>query len=86
MSLDQIRTFVAVAEEGSLRRASERLHVSQPPLTRQIAALEDELGARLFERNARGMKLVDAGAVFLEHARRILAEIETARDRVRLSR
>ena len=83
MSLDQIRSFVAVAEEGSMRRAAERLHISQPPLTRQIARLEDELGAKLFARTPRGMRVLDAGAAFLVHARRILDEVERARVAVR---
>jgi DNA-binding transcriptional LysR family regulator len=79
MSLEQLETVVAIAEEGALTRAARRLHISQPPLTRRLRALEDELGALLFERSARGMTPTPAGAAFLPRARAILASVEAAR-------
>lgn len=82
MSLAQIETFVTVAETGNLTRASERLRIAQPALSRQIRSLEDELGASLFARTPRGMRLLPDGLRFLEHARRILAEIDAARGAV----
>lgn len=78
VSLSQIRYFVAVAEEGNVGRAAQRLRVAQPPVSRHIRALEDELGAQLFERTPRGMTLLPPGRVFLDHARVILAAVDRA--------
>jgi DNA-binding transcriptional LysR family regulator len=74
---------VTVAEEENLGRAARRLRVSQPPLTRQIRALEDELGVPLFLRTSRGMRLLPAGQAFLQRARVVLAELERAVDAAR---
>jgi DNA-binding transcriptional LysR family regulator len=73
MELYQLRTFAAVAELGHLTRAAERLHVSQPAVSAQIKALEDELGMPLFERGATGMTLTPAGSRLLPLATRVVA-------------
>ena len=78
MSLRQLEYFVRVAEEGHVGRAALKLRVAQPPLSRQIRALEDELGKPLFERTPRGMTLLPAGETFLAHARGILAAVSDA--------
>jgi LysR family hca operon transcriptional activator len=79
MELRHLRYFVAVAEAGSLTVAAEqRLHTSQPSLSRQIRDLESELGAQLLTRRARGIELTPAGRAFLEHARSVLSQVEAA--------
>lgn len=83
MELKQLRYFVGVSEAGSILKASGRLHIAQPALGQQIAALEDEVGAKLFDRSSRGVSLTDAGKVFLEHARLVLHDAERARQAVR---
>ena len=81
--LRQLRYFIAVAEEGNVHRAAVRLHVSQPPLTRQIKALEDSLGVELFRRTHWGVELTQAGQVLLSEARAIRAHIDRGLDRTR---
>jgi DNA-binding transcriptional LysR family regulator len=78
----QLRYFVAVAEELSFTRAALRLHLSQPPLSQQIQALERDLGANLLERTKRRVALTESGRVFLEQARAILAMADQARGQV----
>lgn len=75
VELHHLKCFVAVAEELNFSRAAERLHISQPPLTRQIQWLEKELGVQLFSRTTRSVQLTEAGQVYLEEARATLAQI-----------
>jgi DNA-binding transcriptional LysR family regulator len=79
MELYQLRSFVAVADVGHLTRAAEKLHVSQPAVSAQIKALEDELDLVLFERTSSGMVLTSAGARLLTDAERVLAAAEALR-------
>jgi DNA-binding transcriptional LysR family regulator len=81
VELRQLRYFLAIAEEGGFSRAAQRLHVSQPPLSTQIKALEQEIGAQLLVRTNRGISLTASGAVFYEEIRGILARLEGARSR-----
>src|ERR1700737_1242630 len=79
MELHQLRYFCAVAETGSFSRAAEQSHVAQPSLSQQILKLEDELGARLFDRLGRSVRLTDLGKTFLPRARAVLRELEAAK-------
>lgn len=79
MSFDQLQTVIAVAEEGTVVRAARRLCLTQPPVSRRLLALEDELGVALFARTSRGMVPTPAGTVLLAHARTIVEAIEVAR-------
>jgi LysR family transcriptional regulator, hca operon transcriptional activator len=84
MELRHFRYFVAVAEAGSLTVAAERnLHTSQPSLSRQIRDLEQEVGAQLLKRTARGIELTPAGQAFLDHSRVVLSQVEAAADAAR---
>ena len=83
MELRHLRYFVAVAEELSFRKAAEKLHMAQPPLSAQIKSLEEELHVRLFHRTTRSVQLTHSGRVFLAEARSVLAASNQAEQRVR---
>src|SRR5467141_48146 len=84
MELRHLRYFVAIAEAGSMTVAAGRkLHTSQPSLSRQIRDLEEEVGAQLLTRRARGIELTPAGRTFLDHARLVLSQVEAAADAAR---
>ncbi len=78
MEFHQLRYFVAAAEELNMTRAAERVHVSQPALSRQISALEEEIGVALFHRVKKRITLTEAGQFFLPRARKLLCDAETS--------
>jgi len=83
MDIDEIQTFLAIAELGSFTRAAQRLHRSQPAISRRLDILEHELGAPLFERLRGRARLTEAGGVLLPHAEAALASLRDGRDAVR---
>src|SRR3546814_230772 len=76
VDLRQLRYFIAVARERNFTRAAEKLHIAQPPLSRQIQLLEEELGVTLISRATRPLRLTDAGRLFNEQAMQILGRVE----------
>ncbi len=85
MDLRSIRYFVQIADLGSITRAAAHLSIAQPALSRHVHTLEDELGVQLLVRLPRGVRLTGAGRQFLDHCRRILRELDRARDELRNS-
>jgi DNA-binding transcriptional LysR family regulator len=83
MELRHLRYFIAVAEEGNITRAAERLGMEQPPLSQQIKAIERQLDVQLFRRKARGVALTDAGRALLDDARAVLARLDLAMETTR---
>jgi len=84
MDLRQIRYFVTVARERNFTRAAHLLHISQPPLSRQIQALEEELGVRLLSRTSRPLQLTQAGKLFYEQSLQLLSRVEQMKRATRL--
>jgi DNA-binding transcriptional LysR family regulator len=83
MEVDELRTFLTIAETGGFSRAGQRLHRSQPAISRRIGLLEQELGAPLFERIRGRARLTEAGRAFLPHAESVMAALKDGRDAVR---
>lgn len=82
MEINQLRYVCAIAETGSFSRAAERCQVAQPSLSQQVLKLEQDLGAKLFDRLGRSIRITEAGRAFLPHARSILDQMEAARSSV----
>jgi LysR family transcriptional regulator, benzoate and cis,cis-muconate-responsive activator of ben and cat genes len=76
MELRQLRYFLAVAEEMNITRAAVRLHMTQPPLSRQISQIEEDIGLQLFERGSRPLRLTEAGRIFYTQAKRLVSEAD----------
>src|ERR1700760_1587519 len=82
MEFHQLRYVCAIAETSSFSRAAERCQIAQPSLSQQVLKLEKDLGAKLFDRLGRSVRLTEAGRAFVPHARSILSQMETARSSV----
>jgi LysR family hydrogen peroxide-inducible transcriptional activator len=82
MEFHQLRYVCAIAETGSFSRAAERCQVAQPSLSQQVLKLEEDLGAKLFDRLGRSVRLTEAGRAFMPHARSILSQMDAARSSV----
>ncbi|HWK46609.1 MAG TPA: LysR family transcriptional regulator [Stellaceae bacterium] len=83
MELRHLRYFVAVVQERNFTRAAEKLHIAQPPLSRQIQQLEEELGLALIDRDSRPLRTTEAGRLFFEHATQVLERVEGMRAMMR---
>lgn len=83
VDIRRLKFFIVTAEERNIGRAAERLHITQPPLTRHIQSLEDELGVQLFRRTSSGVELTQAGTALLVHAKNITAHVELATEQIR---
>jgi DNA-binding transcriptional LysR family regulator len=83
MNIRQLRAFAMIADAGGFARAAARLHVSQPALSRQILALEDELDVPIFDRQGHRVRLTSQGEELLRHCRRVLIEVDALRERAR---
>jgi DNA-binding transcriptional LysR family regulator len=83
MELRHLRYFVTVANERNFTRAAEKLHIAQPPLSRQIQQREEELGMVLLDRDSRPLRLTEAGRLFFEHASQVLERVEDMRAMMR---
>ena len=79
MELNQLKTFLAVASNGSFLQAASRLHVTQSTVSSRIQGLEESLGAKLFVRNRSGAKLTQAGQRFVHHAKSVILTMQQAR-------
>mgnify|MGYP006205345691 CR=1 FL=1 len=83
MDLRQLRYFVAVATTRNFTRAAEQMHIAQPPLSRQIQQLEDELGVQLIQRNSRPLRLTEPGRLFYEQSLQVLQKVDQMKTSVR---
>ncbi|KKC48664.1 LysR family transcriptional regulator [Paenibacillus sp. D9] len=83
MDMRQLNYFATIAREGQITRAARALHMEQPPLSRQLRQMEEELGVRLFDRTGRSLRLTAAGKLLLERAERLMREFSDALQQVR---